>query len=163
MASAYCIQRAEKCREEAARAKDDDIRAYWKEAERCWLALVQNSEAQPWPFVRKETEKVRLRTQGTFSLGQSDHVTVVVKDGDIVVRWRGSVPCTTSLTISRSSFSAAVPRPTTTHCWTKPGGRPTTRRASWGGLCECYSAPSSAPPTAGSTSIASTSPTVAGR
>ena len=89
MASAYCIQQAEKCREEAARARDDDIRAYWKEAERCWLALVQNSEAQPWPFVRKETEKVRLRTQGTFSLGQSDHVTVVVQDGDIVVSVAG--------------------------------------------------------------------------
>ena len=87
--SAYCIQQAEKCREEAARARDDDIRAYWKEAERCWLALVQNSETQPWPFVRKETEKVRLRTEGTFSLGQSDHVTVVVQDGDIVVSVAG--------------------------------------------------------------------------
>jgi hypothetical protein len=76
VASAYCIQQAEKCREEAARARDDDIRAYWKEAERCWLALVQNSEAQPWSSVSKETEKVRL--------GQSDHVTVVVQDGDIV-------------------------------------------------------------------------------
>src|SRR5678815_1047393 len=74
VASAYCIQQAEKCREEAARARDDDIKAYWKEAERCWLALVQDNEAQPWPFVSKETEKVRLR----FSLGQSDHVTVVV-------------------------------------------------------------------------------------
>jgi hypothetical protein len=50
---------------------------------------VQNSEAQPWPFVRKETEKVRLRTQETFSLGQSDHVTVVVQDGDIVVSVAG--------------------------------------------------------------------------
>ena len=89
MASAYCIQQAEKCREESARARDDDIRAYWKEAERCWLALVQNSEAQSWPFVRKETEKVRLRTEGTFSLGQSDHVTVVVQDGDIVVSVAG--------------------------------------------------------------------------
>ena len=77
MASAYCIQQAEKCREEAARARDDDIRAYWKEAERCWLALVQHSEAQPRPFVSKETEKV--------GLGQSDHATVVVQDGDIVV------------------------------------------------------------------------------
>jgi hypothetical protein len=89
VASAYCIQQAEKCREESARARDDDIRAYWKEAERCWLALVQNSEAQSWPFVRKETEKVRLRTGGTFSLGQSDHVTVVVQDGDIVVSVAG--------------------------------------------------------------------------
>ena len=50
---------------------------------------MQNSEAQPWPFVSKETEKVRLRTQGTFSLGQSDHVTVVVQDGDIVVSVAG--------------------------------------------------------------------------
>jgi hypothetical protein len=63
VATTYSIQQAEKCREEAARARDDDIRAYWKEAERCWLALAQ----------------------GTFSLGQSDHVTVVVQDGDIVV------------------------------------------------------------------------------
>ena len=89
MASGYCIQQAEKCRVEAARARDDDIRAYWKEAERCWLALVQNNEPQPWPFVSKETEKVRLRTQGTFSLGPSDHVTVVVQDGDIVVSVAG--------------------------------------------------------------------------
>ena len=89
MASAYCHQQAEKCREEAARARDDDIRAYWKEAERCWLALVQNSEAEPWPFVSKENEKDRLRTQGTFSLGQSDHVTVLVQDGDIVVSVAG--------------------------------------------------------------------------
>jgi hypothetical protein len=89
VASAYCIQQAEKCRVEAARARDDDIRAYWKEAERCWLALVQNNEPQPWPFVSKETEKVRLRTQGTFSLGPSDHVTVVVQDGDIVVSVAG--------------------------------------------------------------------------
>ena len=89
MASAYCIQQAEKCRVEAARARDDDIRAYWKKAERCWLALVQNNEPQPWPFVSKETEKVRLRTQGTFSLGPSDHVTVVVQDGDIVVSVAG--------------------------------------------------------------------------
>ncbi len=81
MASAYCIQQAEKCREEAARARDDDIRAYWKEAERCWLALVQDNEAQPWPFVSKETEKVRL--------GQSDRVAVVVQDGDIVVSMAG--------------------------------------------------------------------------
>ena len=77
----YSIQQAEKCREEAARASDDEIRAYWKEAERCWLALVQHSEAQPRPFVSKETEKVRL--------GQSDHVTVVVQDGDIVVSVAG--------------------------------------------------------------------------
>jgi hypothetical protein len=84
VAPAYCIQQAEKCREEAARARDDDIRAYWKEAERCWLALVQNNEAQPWPFVSKGTE-----TQGTFSLGPSDHVTVVVQDGDIVVSVAG--------------------------------------------------------------------------
>jgi len=89
VASAYCIQQAEKCRVEAARARDDDIRAYWKEAERCWLALVQNNEPQPWPFVSKETEKVRLRTQGTLSLGPSDHVTVVVQDGDIVVSVAG--------------------------------------------------------------------------
>ena len=81
MASAYCIQQAEKCRVEAARATADDIKAYWKEAERCWLALVQHSEAQPWPFVSKETEKVRL--------GQSDHATVVVQDGDIVVSVAG--------------------------------------------------------------------------
>ena len=33
---------------------------------------------------------------------QSDHVTVVVQDGDIVVSVGGSVPCTTSLPISRS-------------------------------------------------------------
>ena len=89
MASGYCIQQAEKCREKAARATAYDIRAYWKEAERCWLALVQHSEAQPRPFVSKETEKVRLRTQGTFSLGPSDHVTVVVQDGDIVVSVAG--------------------------------------------------------------------------
>ena len=89
MASGYSLQQAEKCREKAARATAYDIRAYWKEAERCWLALVQHSEAQPWPFVKKETEKVRLRTQGTFSLGQSDHVTVVVRDGDIVVSVAG--------------------------------------------------------------------------
>ena len=89
MASGYCIQQAEKCREKAARATAYDIRAYWKEAERCWLALVQNNEPQPWPFVSKETEKVRLRTQGTFSLGPSDHVTVVVQDGDIVVSVAG--------------------------------------------------------------------------
>ena len=89
MASGYCIQQAEKCREKAARATAYDIRAYWKEAERCWLALVQNNEAEPWPFVSKETEKVRLRTKGTFSLGQSDHVTVVVRDGDIVVSVAG--------------------------------------------------------------------------
>ena len=81
MASAYCIQQAEKCRENAGRATDDDIRAYWKEAERCWLALVQHSGAQPWPFVSKETEKVRL--------GQLDHVTVVVQNGDIVVSMAG--------------------------------------------------------------------------
>ena len=61
MTTTYSIQQAEKCREEAARARDDDIRAYWKEAERCWLALAQ----------------------GTFSSGQSDRVTVVVQDGDI--------------------------------------------------------------------------------
>ena len=73
MTTTYSIQQAEKCREEAARARDDDIRAYWKEAERCWLALVQHSEAQPRPFV----------------LGQSDHVTVVVQDGDIVVSVAG--------------------------------------------------------------------------
>jgi hypothetical protein len=103
-APTYCFQQAEKCREEAARATDDDIRAHWKEAERCWLALVQNSQAQPWPFVSKETETVRLRTQGTFPLGQSDHVTVVVQDGDIVVSVAGFC----------SSFSAAVPIPTTT-------------------------------------------------
>jgi hypothetical protein len=36
---------------------DDDLRAYWKEAERCWLALAQHGEARPWPFVSKETEK----------------------------------------------------------------------------------------------------------
>jgi hypothetical protein len=89
VASAYCIQQAEKCRAEAARARDDDIRAYWKKAERCWLALVQNNEPQPWPFVSKETEKVRLRTQGTLSLGPSDHVAVVVQDGDIVVSVAG--------------------------------------------------------------------------
>ena len=90
MPSAYCIQQAEKCREEATRAGDDDIRAYWKEAERCWLALVQNSEARPWPFVSKENEKDRLETQGTFSLGQqSDHVIVLVQDGDIVVSVAG--------------------------------------------------------------------------
>jgi hypothetical protein len=35
---------------------DDDIRAYWKEAERCWLALAEPGEARPWPFVKK-TEK----------------------------------------------------------------------------------------------------------
>src|SRR6476620_8631057 len=92
--SAYCIQQAEKCRVEAARARDDDIRAYWKEAERCWLALVQHSEAQPWPFVSKEPEKVRL--------GQSDHVTVVARTAISSSRWQGSVPCTTSLAISRS-------------------------------------------------------------
>ncbi len=51
----YCFQQAEKCLEEAARATDDDIRAYWKEAERCWLALAQRGEARPWPFVSKET------------------------------------------------------------------------------------------------------------
>jgi len=76
VASAYCLQQAEKCREEAARARDDAIRAYWKEAERCWLALVQDGEARPWPFVSKETE-------------QSDHVTVVVQDGDIIVSVTG--------------------------------------------------------------------------
>jgi hypothetical protein len=53
----YCFQQAEKCREEAARATDDEIRAYWKEAARCWLALAQHREALPWPFVSKETEK----------------------------------------------------------------------------------------------------------
>ena len=63
----YSIQQAEKCREEAARASDDEIRAYWKEAERCWLALAQ----------------------GTFPSGQSDRVTVVVQDGDIVVSRAG--------------------------------------------------------------------------
>ena len=31
-APTYCFQQADKCREEAARAIDDDIRAYWKEA-----------------------------------------------------------------------------------------------------------------------------------
>ena len=67
VASAYCIQQAEKCRESAGHATDDDIRAYWREAERCWLALAQ----------------------GTFSLGQSDHVTVVVQDSDIVVSVAG--------------------------------------------------------------------------
>ena len=41
-APTYCFQQADKCREEAARAIDDDIRAYWKEAERCWLALARN-------------------------------------------------------------------------------------------------------------------------
>jgi hypothetical protein len=56
-APTYCFQQAEKCREEAARAIDDDIRAYWKEAERCWLALAQHGEARPWPFDTKETEK----------------------------------------------------------------------------------------------------------
>jgi hypothetical protein len=89
VASAYCIQQAEKCREEAARARDDDIRAYWKEAERCWLALVRHNEVEPWPFVSRGTEKVRLRTQGAFSFGQSDHVTVMVQDGDIVVSVAG--------------------------------------------------------------------------
>ena len=67
MTTTYSIQQAEKCGEEAARASDDDIRAYWKEAERCWLALAQ----------------------GTFSSGQSDHVTVVVQDDDIVVSITG--------------------------------------------------------------------------
>jgi hypothetical protein len=81
VASAYCIQQAEKCRENAVRATDDDIRAYWKEAERCWLALVQHGGARAWPFVSKETEKVRL--------GQSDQITVVVQDGDIVVSVAG--------------------------------------------------------------------------
>jgi hypothetical protein len=50
---------------------------------------VQHGEARPWPFVSKETEKVRLRTQGALSLGQSDHVTVVVQDGDIIVSVTG--------------------------------------------------------------------------
>lgn len=68
MASAYCLQQVEKCRVEAARATDDDIRAYWKEAERCWLALAQHGE-RPWPFVSR----------------QSDHVTALVQDGDIIV------------------------------------------------------------------------------
>ena len=49
----------------------------------------EDNEAQTWPFVSKETEKVRLRTQGTFSSGQSDHVTVVVQDDDIVVSMTG--------------------------------------------------------------------------
>lgn len=57
VASAYCLQQAEKCREEAARARDDDIRAYWKEAERCWRAVAQQVEARTWPFVSKEPEK----------------------------------------------------------------------------------------------------------
>ena len=57
VASTYCLQQAEKCRQEAARATDDDIRAHWKEAERCWLALGQHGGARPWPFVSKETEK----------------------------------------------------------------------------------------------------------
>jgi hypothetical protein len=56
-APTYCFQQAEKCRQEAASATDDDIRAYWKEAERCWLALAQHGEARPWPFVGIETEK----------------------------------------------------------------------------------------------------------
>jgi hypothetical protein len=56
-APTYCFQQADKCREEAACAIDDDIRAYWKEAERCWLALAQRGEARPWPFVSKEIEK----------------------------------------------------------------------------------------------------------
>jgi hypothetical protein len=73
VASAYCLQQVEKCREEAARATDDDIRAYWKEAGRCWLALAQHGEARPWPFVSR----------------QSDHVTVLVQDGDIVVSAAG--------------------------------------------------------------------------
>ena len=54
-APTYCFQQAEKCREEAVRATDDDRRAYWKEAERCWLGLAQHREARPWPFVSKET------------------------------------------------------------------------------------------------------------
>ena len=123
---------------EAARARDDDIRAYWKEAERCWLALVQNNEPQPWPFVSKETEKVRLRTQGTFSLGPSDHVTVVVQDGDIVV--------------SVAGFCAVYYKPnnqpqlilrrrseTDDHTLlAQPRGRPTTKRASWGGSYKAH-------------------------
>ena len=56
-APTYCFQQAEKCRQEAASATDDDIRAYWKEAERCWLALAQHGEARPWQFVGIETEK----------------------------------------------------------------------------------------------------------
>jgi len=56
-APTYCVQQADKCREEAACAIDDDIRAYWKEAERCWLALAQHGGARPWPFVSKEAEK----------------------------------------------------------------------------------------------------------
>ena len=80
VASACCIQQAEKCRENAGRATDEDIRAYWREAERCWLALVQLRKAQPSPFVSTETEKVRL--------GQSDQVTVG-QDGDIVVSMAG--------------------------------------------------------------------------
>ena len=67
MTTTYSIQQAEKCREEAARARDDDIRAYWKEAERCWLA----------------------HAQGTFSSRQPDQVAVAVQDGDIVVSMAG--------------------------------------------------------------------------
>jgi len=73
MASGYSLQQAEKCRVESARATDEDIRAYWKEAERSWLALAQHGEAPPWPFVSR----------------QSDHVTVLVQDGDIIVSVSG--------------------------------------------------------------------------
>ncbi|MGC1347360.1 MAG: hypothetical protein WA863_14975, partial [Methyloceanibacter sp.] len=55
-------------------------------------------------------------------MGPSDHVTVVVQDGDIVVSVAGFCAVYYGLTISRSSFSAAVPRPTTKHSWPKPGG-----------------------------------------
>jgi hypothetical protein len=57
MGSTFCLQQAEKCREEAARARDDDIKTYWKEAERCWLAYAQRSETRAWPFVSKDTEE----------------------------------------------------------------------------------------------------------
>jgi hypothetical protein len=73
MASGYSLQQAEKCRVEAARARDEDIRAYWKEAERSWLALAQHGEALLWPFVSR----------------QSDHVTVLAQDGDIIVSVSG--------------------------------------------------------------------------
>ena len=55
---------------------DNDIRAYWKEAERCWRAVAQHVEARTWPFVSKEPEKSEIEGQGTLSLRQSDHVAV---------------------------------------------------------------------------------------
>jgi len=50
-----------------------------------------------------------------------------------------SAPSTTSLPINRNSSSSAAPRPTTMWCLLAPGSSPTTRRASWGGLCNAKS------------------------